>query len=1032
MNKEEIVDTLTRCSEDLKYVNIQDIIKDVLVYTSIQKRKDAFAEIAKACTDRSIEHPNWELLAGRVQMTLLYEEVGNLKFSDVVKTGTNETTGESMFDNAYRSFVLDNEDVLDAIIDNRRNEKFGYFALTTLIKSYLLRMYMNEKDYKIIETPQQLYLRVATYMWMPNVNRIKLTYDDLSLGNYTHASPTLFNSGLKRSALSSCFLLTVGDDMDELGKAWIRSAIISMNKGGLGFDYGDIRHSKIGYHGYSKGLIPWLRIKNEIMNAVDQSSMRKGSAAIYIPEWHVDIIEFLDLKKPNGADSQRARDLFYAVWMSDLFMKRVEAGEMFSLFCPKIAKGLTTTHSDEFEKLYVEYEKKGVYSRQIPARELWQHILISQIENGMPYILYKDACNRKSNHKHMGTIKCSNLCVSGDTLILTDEGHLPIASLVDKKVNVWNGEEFSETEVVMTGKDQRLLTVYFDNGSELKCTPYHKFYIRANSSGDIKANGENEVVEADDLKEGMEIMNCQWPVINNTSEINKYLREHKNCVTTTYDGRTVYSMIFLSDFSRAIRIKYILQTLGCNPFITKEKNGISLDIDMKDLFWLKSFGAEIGIDKIDIDDKSFKHRRPVKVLKVLDNIEMADTYCFNEPKRHAGIFNGVLAGNCTEIIEYTSKDQLASCNLASICLNSCVVPGKGGNPRFDFKKLGRLSADCVRNLNKVIDRNYYPSEIPEIKSTNFANRPIGIGVQGLADTFAMMDMVWDSEEAYTLNRNIFETMYYYGMLESIELAREYGTYDSYIGSPASQGKLQFDMWHDDEINAKITENRWLDRSQNAYAYSIQGGMMYDWSKVREQLKDAGMRNSLLIALMPTATTAQCLNNNEAFEPFTQNIYKRTVLSGEFTVVNKHLVRDLMNINMWTTDVVKQIITNSGSVQGIKGMTEDITVAKRLEFIKEKYKTAYELSQSVLLKMGSDRARFVCQSQSHNVFIPTPTYKKLTSYHFSSWKQGQKTGMYYLRQFARTNPINYSLSVVSIPSITKDNIEEDKDCLFCGS
>lgn len=819
---------LKTLSEDLPNVDL----------TKIKQKTESMnlGEIAELCAYKSIEHPDWAMLSGRLKTREMKMHTGKT-FSETCEKG------KVLLHASYYKFVMEHADRLNAIIVDARDDKFDWFGICTAMKSYLMKL-----QGKCIETPQHLFLRVAVWLYAPldcfpkpfgeksleqSFSKIAEVYDDLSLHNYIHATPTLFNSGLRRPQLSSCFLMTVGDEMKHIAKSWHDSCMISKNSGGIGIDVSDLRHSEIGNSNDGSGIIKPLKTLNSIMDYVDQGGKRKGSAAIYLTEHHVDIFEFLEMKKPVGSEKVRAKELFYAVWMSDLFMKRVKNNETWSLFCPNIAKGLNDTWGEKFERLYEKYEREKKYIRQVPARKLWEAIYISQVETGSPYILFKDAANRKSNQQNLGTIRCSNLCA--------------------------------------------------------------------------------------------------------------------------------------------------------------------------------------------------------------------------------------------EILEYTSKDEIASCTLGNIVLNKCVkfikmnsrpnrsetvhrTSSYGGEKAiFDFSKLERLARALVRNLNEVIDRNYYIDEVPQIKYSNFKNRPLGIGVQGFADVFAMMDYSWGSEESKKLNSEIFETIYYGAVSESIRISQEiknekdkkiaelkakwrslieggitedtsekstavlkeireiekiHHTYESYEGSPASKGLLQFDLWDQADKSAGHPKTPFR----------------YNWSFVKKALEKYGMRNSLLIALMPTATTAHLIGNNECFEPFGNLISARTVLSGQFMVVNKHMVKDFQNFegktlltdpeSIWSKKLAYDIIRDEGSLQKLKieNYIKDPSENQRVRFshLKMKYRTVYEIPQKIPVDLALDRGRYICQTQSFNVFYEKPSYSDMTSLLFYQWEGGAKTGIYYLRSKPASQPIQFAL------------------------
>lgn len=893
---------LTDLAKDLPGVDLGLIERDIHALEGLKSRKDAFFQLSLRCADKTLVHQNWAQLSGRVRVVEIRENCAT-SFSVATKEMGVLLNAE------YSKFVEDNATKLDGMIVGDRDFMFDTLGVSTLIESYLARLKSGGKT-KVVETPQYMYLRVATFLWFPNIDAIKRTYDDMSLGNYSHASPTLFNAGMKRHQMSSCFLMSIEDSTKGLSKGWHDCAIISMNCGGIGCDYSGIRHSEIGHHGQSRGILPWLRIKNEVLCAIDQGGKRKGSGTMYLADWHIDIFEFLDLRKNSGPESNRARDLFYAMWISDLFMKRVLEDGPWSLFCPNRAKGLVTSYGREFEELYQKYEKEeGVVGRRIKARELWQKIILSQCETGMPFMLYKDPCNRKSNQKNMGTIRCSNLCVAGDTKILTLEGELPIRDCVGKYMSVWNGHEWSVVQIRKTGEDQNLLRIGFSNGSTLDCTYYHKFFVTRS----------DEEVPA------------------------------------------------------------LLLRVGDS---------------------LKAWSLPKG-DKVE----------NIRVVLVTEGPRGVDTFCFTEPKRHAGIFNGVLTGQCVEIVEYTDEKELASCNLASISLNACI---EGGLFRFD--KLEQITRDLVRNINQVIDRNYYPSEVPEIEYSNKRSRPIGIGYQGLADVFAILDMAWEDEAARRLNYQISEAMYFAAVQESIAIAKEVGPYDCFHGSPASQGKFQFDLADEEERELGLPSKRLAQYERHT---------LEEWDALRHDMKKYGLRNSLLIALMPTASTAHIRGNQSSFDPVSQLVMSRTILAGQYIVVNKYLARDLERLELWNTSIVRKLIADKGSVQGLEVP----------DLIKRKYKTAYELPQKTLLQYSIDRSRFVCQSQSLNCWMTDISYEKLTSYHFFGWSSRIKTGMYYLRQKAAVDPINFSLDTIVIPEGVKKGkkrVCNEEICVSCQS
>jgi ribonucleotide reductase alpha subunit len=872
----------------------------------------------------STTHPDWATLAAQIIVSNCQRSAPKT-FSEAMTIlySIKDTQGKpspALADNVM-TFISAYKTELDAMIVPENDYLLDYFGFKTLERAYLMRSRGPNGTRPIAETPQYMWLRVAVGIHVPVVSghshyttvldiedaldRIKETYTYMSSKAFTHATPTLFNSGTPRPQMSSCFLLTMKEDsIDGIFDTLKQCAQISKYAGGIGLSIHNIRAEGsfiAGTQGSSNGLIPMLRVFNNTARYVDQGGGRRnGSFAIYLEPWHADIQAFIKMKSNTGNEEERARDLFYALWICDLFMKRVEAGQDWSLFCPHEAPGLADVYGAEFDALYLKYESEGRARKTVPAQKLWSDILVSQIETGTPYLLYKDAANHKSNQKNLGTIKSSNLCVAPNTEIDVMEGGdittYLIQELENKVASIWNGTEWSVVKVKKTGQDQKLLRVTVEQECRgqvyirhLDCTYYHKFITR--TTFPIK---DAERVEAQNLKPGMPLGTFRSP-----------------------EGYHVYQRV----------------------------------IDIKP-------------------------------------IHNDDTFCFSEPINHAGVFNNIFTGNCTEIMEFSSPEETAVCNLASIALPFFVR-----DTVFDFDHLRRAVGVMVVNLNRVIDINFYPT--PETKRSNMRHRPIGLGVQGLADVFAMLKMPWESPEAAALNQEIFEHIYYAALEASLKLSAEDGAYETFEGSPASQGRLQPDMWG-------------LDPSSYKTATSL------NWSRLRSDIKLLGLRNSLLVAPMPTASTSQILGYNECIEPFTSNIYARRTLAGEFTVVNKYLVKDLMDLGLWSSDLKDQIIGANGSVQGLAIP----------QSIKDLYKTVWEIKQKTLIDMAADRGAFICQSQSLNLFVSEPTIAKLSSMHFYAWKKGLKTGLYYLRTKSAVQAIKFSLAATATA--------KPEDCLLCSS
>jgi ribonucleoside-diphosphate reductase alpha chain len=763
------------------------------------------AEIAATMTTT---HPDYAQLAARISVSNLHKNTKK-SFSVTMKDlyeYVNPRTGKKaplLSDEVYK-IIEENADQIDSNIIYNRDFGYDFFGFKTLERSYLLKL-----NGQIVERPQHMLMRVSIGIHLDDLESAFETYELMSKRFFTHATPTLFNSGTPKPQMSSCFLLTMKDDsIDGIYDTLKQTAKISQSAGGIGLSIHNIRATGsyiAGTNGTSNGIVPMLRVFNDTARYVDQGGgKRKGSFAIYVEPWHADIFDFLELKKNHGKEEMRARDLFYAMWISDLFMKRVEENSTWTLMCPNECPGLYDCHGEAFEKLYLKYEKEGKGRRTIQARELWDKILESQIETGTPYMLYKDSANRKSNQKNLGTIRSSNLC--------------------------------------------------------------------------------------------------------------------------------------------------------------------------------------------------------------------------------------------TEILEYTSEDEVAVCNLASIALPMFIEDGK-----FNHEELFNVTKTVTKNLNRVIDRNYYP--VKEAENSNLRHRPIGLGVQGLADAFIKLRLPFTCEEAKSLNQEIFETLYFAAVTASVEEAEKDGAYKSYEGSPIAKGEFQHNLWgiKDEELSG-----RW------------------DWQDLRKKVKKHGVRNSLLVAPMPTASTSQILGNNECFEPYTSNIYTRRVLSGEFIVVNKHLLEDLVNLGLWNEDMKQELMQANGSIQNINGIPDNI---------KELYKTVWEMSMKDIIDMSRQRGYFIDQSQSLNLFMEGATMAKLTSMHFYAWKSGLKTGMYYLRTKSAVDAIKFTLdnakaaqpkkaeSAVEVEAVTgtsaklvaggntqnnpaaavepltpaelKEMLEqskksEDDDCLMCGS
>lgn len=845
----------------------------------------------------------------------------------------------------------------------------------------------------------------------------------------------------------NCFLLGIDDSMQGIYKCLSDCAINSKHAGGIGLHVSNIR-SKGSYikgtNGRCDGIVKMLKVFNETARFANQGSKRNGSFAIYLEPWHEDIYEFLELRKNSGDEALRARDLFYAMWICDAFMVAVKKDDWWYLMSEDTNKGLTDAYGEEFTKLYYGYVEAGNYRKKIKARDLWQKILVSQIETGMPYMSYKDSVNMKCNQKNIGTVKSSNLCVAGDTNILTSEGVFKIKDLEGKQVKIWNSKMFSQVTPTKTGENQKLINVRFNNGSELKCTPYHKFYIQ-----NVEEKN-TDVVEAKDLKPGMKLIDCKFPVIKEGKDDFKAPYEHGlfsadqkyfpeyfkhfkddnveefkflsfppiNCNLQTklkwlagfFDGSDVRmgsDVIYIENYivpSKFLTlVKYLLQTLGVNPVVNRNIL-ILYCSDVQGVVDLGFSSKKLNIQRI--SSLNFKTKLTVSVEDISEVSGTHDTYCFNEPLEHKGIFNGVVTGNCNEITLVSSPEETAVCNICTFSLPKYVEKNSKGKFVYDHKKLYDVVKIATRNMNNIIGLNFYPT--PETKRSNLRHRPIAMGIQGLANVFFKMKIPFESEEARVLNKDIMETIQYAGWTASMELAREKGmTYETYEGSPISKGIFQHNMWGVDDSEL---DGRW------------------NWDKLRRDIKEHGVLNSMITALPPTASTSQILGNYESFEPQNSNMFMRSTMSGDFPIINKYLINDLIDLGIWDNDMKAEIINDNGSVQHIQ---------KIPDHIKKIYKTIWEIPQKHLIDFSADRALFVDQTQSLNCFVQKPNIGNLTSMHFYAWEKGLKTGMYYLRSKAANQAEKFTVSQSIQQSKKKNNallacsIDNREECVSCS-
>lgn len=921
----------------LNYTAISMKVIDQLYDTILTTKIDELS--SEQCASLASTNPDYNVLAGRIVVSNHHKNT-SASFCDVMNALYQYTDKHGkqspLISETLHSIVTEHGAELNAWVDDARDYLIDYFGFKTLERAYLMRI-----NGKIVERPQHMWLRVALGIHGHDLERARETYDLMSCKFFTHATPTLFNAGTPRPQLSSCFLLSMEDDSIEgIYNTLKDCAMISKWAGGIGLHIHNIRASGShirGTNGSSNGIVPMLRVFNNTAKYVDQGGgKRNGSFAIYLEPWHADIELFLQMRKNHGDEELKARDLFYALWVPDLFMQRVKSGGQWTLMCPDECPGLSDAVGDAFVELYTRYETEGRGRKTFPARDLWFQILDAQMETGTPYLCYKDTANVKSNQKNVGVIKSSNLCVAPDTKVFTDRGHIPIVDLSGQVVNVWNGHEWSSVSVFKTGENQNMMRVTIrispTETRSLTCTLYHKFFI-------YNEHNVSTMVDARDLTLGARVLDLSL-------------------------GEGAPSAGFASSWSE----------LGY---------------------------ADAVVCAIELETAT------------------SDTYCFTEPKRHMGVFNGILTGQCTEIMEYSDKDETAVCNLASISLPAFVRDDK----TFDYAKLHQVTKVVTNNLNKIIDVNFYPTE--KTRRSNLKHRPIGIGVQGLADVFMLMDLPFASDEAKQINKDIFETIYHASLEQSNEIAihlqkqivnrgrdicNEYdvnyvetcvdanvmGAYSTFAGSPASQGILQFDMW------------------------GVTPSDRYDWATLKTRIQTYGIRNSLLVAPMPTASTSQILGNNECIEPITSNIYSRKTLAGSFILANKYLMKDLIHLGLWNETIKNSIIANEGSIQHLTQVPQHI---------REKYLTVWEIPMKTCIDMARDRGAYICQSQSLNLWVANPDYNKLTSMHFYAWSQGLKTGVYYLRRKAVHKAQQFT---VVPPSSAVSNENEHAVCETCSA
>ena len=990
---------------------------------------------------------NYNLLGGRILVSNLKKNIERnheiFLFSDYINKLPN-------IDKNYLDFINNNKNYINSLIVNERDYNIDYFGFKTLEQSYF-----SKNNNQIIETPQYLWMRLASFIHYKDndLEAIKETYDLVSQKYFIHATPTLFNSGQTTCQLCSCFLLGTEDSLTTnkegnfggIYKTLADCATISKWAGGIGVHVSNIRakNSLIkSTQGKTLSIVPMLKLYNDTALYVNQGGRRNGSIAIYLEPWHDDILEFLELKLNTGSEDLKTRDLFLALWIPDLFMKQVEKNGEWYTMSPDDSPGLTDVYGEEFEKLYWKYVEEGKYRNKHEANKIWQKILTSQIETGVPYICFKDSVNEKSNQKNIGVVKSSNLCVAPETKILTSKGWHAIIDLKDQEVEVWNGKEFSNTIIKQTGINQELIKISFSNGELLECTPYHKFYIYNNIKDPI-------ILEAKDLKEDMRINKFNIPIIDDMHMATDFKNPYNHglfCAEKTHGDEKIpqfkyeekdYCIEYIVpiNYNKDIKLRWLeglcdgdgtisknennyqlqissikhdfildvkrmMNTMGIDPEITIIQEHIHLLVTSIDLLKLISLGFSpkrlniSGINQPNRDARKF-----ITVTKIEYTGRHADTYCFNEPLEHKGVFNGIMTGQCAEITEVSNEKYYAVCNLASIAVNNYL----NDDNVYDWNKLHYVAKVVTKNLNKIIDLNFYPT--PETEINNKENRPIGIGIQGLGDLLYKLKIPYESNQAIEINKKVMETIYHGAVEASIELAELYGPYKHFDGSPMSKGIFQFDMWG-------VTPTM-------------------DWTILKEKVQKVGIYNSLLTALMPTASTSQILGNIESFEPMPSNIYSRKTSAGTFILINKYLIDDLKKINLWNNDIKNEIISNRGSILNISYIPDNL---------KNIYKTIWEIKQRYVIDHSVARGPYVDQSQSMNLYMAQPTFDKLTAALFYGWKNGLKTGCYYLRSLPASNPQQFSQDI-KINNNNNNSLEQEKlacslnnreACLLCSS
>lgn len=1058
---------------------------------------------ARKCMELASTEPEYSILASRILINNHHKNTLT-GFKDKMEKLYRrvDSSGSScpLLNKTFYKFICANQRKIEAMIDYQRDYLLDPFGFLTLENQYC-----NLIEGKVLERPQDLYMKEAITVGMnlddfqdqKALDEIHLIYDLLSTHKFTYATPTLNNAGMKNQQMSSCFLLGTKDNLESINKTLDDACKISKLGGGIGIHVSNLRSAGQlirGTNGYSSGIRNFLRMYGTAADAYNQGGKRKGSFAIFLRDYHPDILEFIQLKNPIGDESQRARSLFLCVALSDLFWNAVKTDQDWHLIDPEEHLGLDELYGEEFETVVKELIKKKKYKRKMKARDLLKEIMKQQFEAGVPYIINFDHINNKSNLKHYMPVRSSNLCVSGDTEILTSFGYIPIKQIVEEgfQAKVWNGQDFKLATFSKTGVNQNLLEVRTSDGESMKCTPYHKFFIMNEEKKEIQ-------IEAKNLRPGMELISCTFPLLEYgfnifpiytrikwlSGFVDKYGFLKDNTITIKFASKALLHYV-----------KRIGQTLGINPILSENE----LLIDSTDTLCLYELGLEPKNFTYDYD-LPLRDKESIRIVSVIPLDMKETTYCFNEPETHRGIFNGIIAGNCVEITLPSNHLEYAVCNLASVILPSFVTnnPSQGdldklrfpnyykwqeskdSKLQFDFQGLSKVVQLVTRTMDRIIDRNHYP--IKETMLSNFLHRPIGIGTCGFADVCCLLRTPYDSAEGLQLTSFIYETIAYGAYSESsrlaktlanpnkdqnylsqqvfciydqykkyvelkeklsvleklpdsleeyatvekelkkytsnpntdiVPIAKDLGVYPSYYygkGAPSKCGILQCDMWGD-----------------------IKTSGMWNWDTLREHIGKFGLRNSLLTAQMPTASTAQIASCNEGAEPFTTNMYRRSVLSGEYLVFNRYLINDLISIGIWNDTIKNYLIASGGSIQNIEGIPDKLKLL---------YKTAWDMGLKIGLDHAKARGPWLDHSQSHNIFLSNSHPDKADRLYKAllyGWESGLKTGMYYLRTQPAIEAQKFSVPLDVIDKVKHKNINlnsativvEEQTCLLCGT